>query len=153
MIALLVVLDCRAALLSLEAGTRSSLSPPTGPEWTHRLHRLQPLGLARTRRAAQFIWLAKVNLVRDPISCCSMRSASSTTPVRSQSPRVPLSFKPVAASEIRRASAAIMVKRSRSVILVLAITDPYDAVGFGKVERVGLRIRHGAGLDPRTICP
>ena len=41
------------------------LAPPTGPEWTHRLHRLQPLSLARTRRAAQFIWLAKVNLVGD----------------------------------------------------------------------------------------
>ena len=129
------------------------LAPPTGPEWTHRLHRLQPLGLARTRRAAQFIWLAKVNLVGDPISCCSMRSASSTTPVRSPSPRVPFSFKPVAASEIRRAWAAIMVKRSRSSILVLVMTDPYDGVGFGKVARARLSIRHGVGLDPRTICP
>jgi hypothetical protein len=45
--------------------TRADLAPPTGPEWTRRLHRLQPLSLARTRRAAQFIWLAKVNLVGD----------------------------------------------------------------------------------------
>ena len=34
----------------------------------------------------------------------------------------------------------------------ILITDPYDAVGFGKVERVGLRIRHGAGLSRADLA-